>query len=259
MNRTDELDSIVVLIDADNAQVSKLKAILDEISTYGRIIVKKAFGNWNDDNLKNWESALKRLAIKPEQQFAYTRGKNATDISLTIGAMDLLSTGIYDAFVLVSSDSDYTPLAIRLRESGVAVLGVGEKKTPEPFRNACDDFILTEDLGHTAQPVTKETPAKEAPAAPVEKPVDENTIMYIYDLLTTIGTKDKYQDADGWVNISTAGTYIKRVKPDFNVRSYGYEKMPDLVKGAPNLFEHKKYPGKGTVNIFAYKVKEASR
>lgn len=259
MSKNDDLESIAVLIDADNARPSKLKAILDEISTYGRIIVKKAYGNWNDENLKNWEPELKRLAIKPEQQFAYTKGKNATDISLTIGAMDLLSTDIYDAFVLVSSDSDYTPLAIRLRESGVTVLGVGEKKTPEPFRNACDDFILTENLGNNIAVAVKESPVKEIPSIPADKPSEENDISYIYDLLQTIGRKEKYQDADGWMNISTAGTYIKRVKPDFNASTYGYAKLPDLVKNAPQLFEYKKYRGKGTVNICAYKVKEVKK
>ncbi len=253
MSKSEDWDSIAVLIDADNAQPSKLKMILDEISAYGRIVVKKAYGNWKDDRLKNWEQELKRLAIKPEQQFAYTTGKNATDISLTIGAMDLLYTKIYDAFVLVSSDSDYTPLAIRLRESGVSVLGVGEKKTPEPFRNACDDFILTENLGDTSEPV-EEAPKVESTvvSAPPAVHLEHESIEYIHSLLKI--ASDRYQDADGWVNISSAGTYIKRVKPDFDSKTFGYAKLPDLIKAFPKKYQSKTYQGKGTVMIFAYKI-----
>ncbi|MEG1801171.1 MAG: NYN domain-containing protein, partial [Oscillospiraceae bacterium] len=129
MKDIEELKKIAVLIDADNAQLSKMKAVLDEISTYGRITVKSAYGDWKKPILKNWEDEMKRLAVKPVQQFAYTTGKNATDIAMVIDAMDMLSTNIYDVFVLVSSDSDFTPLAIRLRESGVYIIGVGEEKT----------------------------------------------------------------------------------------------------------------------------------
>ena len=127
---------IVLLIDADNTQLSKLGGIIQELSTYGRIVVKRAYGNWKKNTLKNWEGELKRLAIKAEQQFDYVSGKNATDMALTIDTMDLLHRESYNAFAIVASDSDYTPLAIRLHEDGVFVIGVGERKTPEPFRNA---------------------------------------------------------------------------------------------------------------------------
>lgn len=252
MKIAEDLKSIAVLIDADNAQLTTLKAVLDEISAYGRIAVKKAYGNWKNPKLKNWETELKNLAIKPEQQFDYTRGKNATDISLTIGALDLLYTNTYDAFVLVSSDSDYTPLAIRLRESGVLVFGVGENKTPEPFRNACDEFILTEYLGRRSEEqepqdkaVSKAAPAKEADILP--------DISHVHELLKI--ASEKYQDDDGWINVSAAGTYIKRVQPDFESRAYGYTKLPDLLKAFPDKYETTKYKGKGTANIFAYKLK----
>ena len=131
-----------MLIDADNTQLSKLEAVIQEISTYGRIVVKRAYGNWRKDSLKNWENELKRLAIKAQQQFDYVSGKNTTDMALVIDTLDLLHSDIYDAFVIVASDSDYTPLAIKLHESGVYVMGVGEKKTPEAFRNACDEFVI---------------------------------------------------------------------------------------------------------------------
>ena len=141
------LQKMVLLVDADNTQLSKLEAVIEEVSLHGRIIVKRAYGNWKKDTLKNWEPELKRLAIKAEQQFDYVTGKNATDIALVIDAMHLLYRGIYDAFVIVASDSDYTPLALDLHESGVYVIGVGELKTPESFRNSCDDFIYLENLG----------------------------------------------------------------------------------------------------------------
>ena len=140
------LESIAMLIDADNTQLSKLEAVIQEISAKGRIVVKRAYGNWRKETLKNWEEELKRLAIKAEQQFDYVSGKNATDMALVIDTLDLLHRGLYDAFVIVASDSDYTPLAIKLHEWGVYVMGVGEKTTPVAFRNACDEFVFLENL-----------------------------------------------------------------------------------------------------------------
>ena len=130
------LKKIAMLIAADNTQLSKLEAVIQEISTYGRIVVKRAYGNWRKDSLKYWENELKRLAIKAQQQFDYVSGKTTTAMALVNDTLDLLHSDIYDAFVIVASDSDYTPLAIKLHESGVYVKGVGEKKTPEAFRNA---------------------------------------------------------------------------------------------------------------------------
>lgn len=243
MKNIEELENIAVLIDADNAQLGKIKLVLDEISSYGRIVVKKAFGNWKDPILKNWEEVVKTLAIKPEQQFAYTKGKNATDISMVINAMDLLHTGSYDAFALVASDSDYTPLAIRLRESGVFVFGVGEKKTPLSFKNACDEFISTELLSDlssdTSNDKTKDNPV--------------NEMDPIHDLLKKVWIK--HQDGDGFANVSSAGSYIKRVKPDFNTLAYGFQKLPDLISSFPDKYEMTRYKGKGTVRIVAYKCK----
>ena len=140
------LERIVMVIDADNTQLSKLEAVIQEVSAKGRIVVKRAYGNWRKENLKNWEEELKRLAIKAEQQFDYVSGKNATDMALVIDTLDLLHNELYDAFVIVASDSDYTPLAIRLHESGVYVMGVGETTTPLAIRNACAEFVFLRNL-----------------------------------------------------------------------------------------------------------------
>lgn len=250
MDKSESLENIAVLIDADNAQLSKLSLILEELSTYGRIVVKRAYGNWKAPSLKKWEETLKALAIKPEQQFAYTTGKNATDLSLAISAMDLLHTNLYDAFALVSSDSDFTPLAIRLREACVYVFGVGEEKTPLPFRNACDNFILTQNLGDEDK--SKAVPPEEAkPAKKPEKIEPQPDIRAIHGHLKT--ASERYQDADGWVNISSAGGYLKRVMPDFDSKTYGFSKLTDLIKAFPKKYETKTYPGKGTVTIFSYR------
>ena len=250
MDKSESLENIAVLIDADNAQLSKLSLILEELSAYGRIVVKRAYGNWNDRALKNWEPQLKNLAIKPEQQFAYTTGKNATDLSLAIGAMDLLHTKMYDAFALVSSDSDYTPLAIRLREAGIYVFGVGEEKTPMSFRNACDNFILTQNLGDAEKP--KPAPAGETKTVTAPAKIEPKAdIAAIHNLLKI--ASERYSDAEGYVNIASAGGYLKRVMPDFDSKTYGFSKLTDLIKAFPAKYETKNYPGKGTVTIFAYR------
>lgn len=244
----ENLYKIVVLIDADNTQLIKMDKVMREISTYGRIVVKRAYGNWKKENLKNWEEEVNRLAIKAVQQFDYVAGKNATDMAMVIDAMDLLHTGTYDAFVIVASDSDYTPLAIRLHESGVYVIGVGEKKTPEAFRNSCDEFIYLENLSKDG--IEKELP--KADNVGIENSNSSDTsIEEIHSLLKI--AFEKYQDDDGYVNVSSAGTFIKRTKPDFDLRSYGYYKLPDLLEAYKDKYAIKRYRGKGTVTIVAYK------
>ena len=253
------LKKIAMLIDADNTQLSKLEAVIQEISANGRIVVKRAYGNWRKDSLKNWENELKRLAIKPQQQFDYVSGKNATDMALVIDTLDLLHSGIYDAFVIVASDSDYTPLAIKLHESGVYVMGVGEKKTPEAFRNACDEFVYLENLNKENDPPASRSGCRSANGnrkdldnAEVNDDRHRNDDMREIHKLLRIAW-DKYQDDDRYVNVSSAGQYIKRAKPDFDARSYGYVKLPDLIEAFPKKYAMKRYPGKGTVTIIAYK------
>jgi len=248
----ENLQRIVMLIDADNTQIGKLEDVIGEISTHGRIVVKRAYGNWRKDVLKNWEKELKRLAIKAEQQFDYVNGKNATDMALVIDTMNLLHKNIYDCFVIVASDSDYTPLAINLHESGVYVIGVGEKKTPEAFRNSCDEFIFLENLGR-ANALKLNIPEEENDEEDDEEHNGDYDIEKIHNLLKIAW--DKYQDDEGYVNVSSAGQFIKRVRPDFDVRTFGYLKLPKLIEAFPERYDITKYQGKGTVQIIAYRCK----
>lgn len=221
------LQKIAVVIDADNTQISKIADVLREISTRGRIVVKRAYGNWRKDSLKNWEVEIKRLAIKAEQQFDYVTGKNATDMALVIDTIELLYSNIYDAFVIVSSDSDYTPLAIKLHESGVYVMGVGEKKTPESFRNACDEFLFLENISAVVE--------EELPSSPASDAGEKNDIASIHNLLKKAW--EAFQDEDGYTNVANAGNYIKRTKPDFDCRTYGVTKLSELLRAYPDRYE----------------------
>lgn len=227
MKNLDEHKKIAVLIDADNAQYSKIRHVIDEISAHGHLLVKRAYGDWSSENLKNWKAVLNELSIQPIQQFAYTSGKNSTDASLIIDAMDLLYSDRFDAFVLVSSDSDFTRLALRLRESQIFVFGVGEKKTPAAFRNACDDFILTENLGPPA-----------AASAPEKPTLSASERRELEALLSQAWERCK--DEDGWANIGPAGSLVKRLRPDFDPRSYGGKKLTDVIEKLDKAFKMKK-------------------
>lgn len=253
MKDLDDHKKIAVLIDADNAQYSKVKAILDEISAHGHIVIKRAYGDWSSEYLKNWKQSLNELAIQPVQQFAYTTGKNSTDASMIIDAMDLLYSNKFDAFALVSSDSDFTKLASRLRESEIFVFGVGEKKTPVSFRNACDDFILTENLNSdivSALPVDDEIEKVESAVA------EKSDSSILIPILKKAW--EQYQDEDGWANVAAAGSFLKRATPDFDPRTYGVSKLTEIIKELSNDFEMKKYKGKGVVNIVAFKPTSSS-
>lgn len=273
MKDLDSEKKIAVLIDADNARHSKLKLILAEISAHGHMIVKRAYGDWSSDTLKNWKTSLNELAIQPIQQFAYTTGKNSTDASMIIDAMDLLYSDKFDAFAIVSSDSDFTKLASRLKESEIFVFGVGEKKTPISFRNACDDFIYVENLEKTDLEIDK--PLPQGPSVttspsktrrvtkqkkkPLVKSSDTTAEVVAIqgDLKELIFLIHKawelYQDDEGWANVAAAGSFIKRSQPDFDPRSYNAKKLPDIIENLKEQFTIKKFSGKGGVNIVAYK------
>lgn len=225
---------LAVLIDADNAQASICAELLAEIAKFGTATVKRAYGDWTTTQLTKWKNHLHKHAVQPIQQFSYTTGKNATDSSLIIDAMDLLYSGNLDGFCLVSSDSDFTRLATRIREAGLAVYGFGEKKTPEPFRAACDKFIYTEIL----LPKTK------------EKAIDAHAATALKDTLT--GAIKALSKDDGWASLSMVGAYINKSDPSFDQRNYGFEKLGELVKAQKYLnVEHRKVgDGSSSTNIF---------
>ncbi|SDJ61868.1 NYN domain-containing protein [Microbulbifer yueqingensis] len=248
MKDLDDHKKIAVLIDADNAQYSKVKAILDEISAHGHIVIKRAYGDWSSDNLKNWKKSLNELAIQPVQQFAYTTGKNSTDASMIIDAMDLLYSKRFDAFALVSSDSDFTKLAARLREDEKFVFGFGERKTPTPFRKSCDDFIFTENLGGDDESAQVKAAGKPKEAASKKSLNDPAELI---PLLTKAW--EQFQDDSGWANASAAGSFLKRSMPDFDPRSYGAAKFSHLLESLKGKLEIKRKKGNG--NQIAYRVK----
>jgi hypothetical protein len=234
---------LAVLIDADNAQPSRSDALMAEIATFGVATVKRIYGDWTTPQLTGWKAAANKHAIQPMQQFAYTKGKNSTDSALIIDAMDLLYSDRLDGFVLVSSDSDFTRLASRLRESGKTVYGVGERKTPEAFRAACDRFIYVDVLGvervgveddePTAQPVAGATVAPEQPN-PRQSTKQLRGDSGLIQLLR--GAVAASSDDDGWANLGAVGTTAAKQSPDFDARNWGYAKLVDLVT-AIGLFE----------------------
>ncbi len=237
---------IAVLIDSDNAKHSKLKAILDEIALRGHIVIKRAYGDWSSSCLSSWKKILNELAIQAIQQCAYTKGKNATDIAMVIDAMDLLYEDRFDAFVLVSSDSDFTRLAIRLRESEIFVFGVGEKKTPVSFRNACDDFIFTEDL------VIDENGT--APASKLNENDQQKPVHDMDELIPLLGEAwRKHQNDEGWANVDSAGSFIRKAKPGFTPKSYGVKKFTEIITSLEGEFKMTERKGKNDTNMLVYK------
>ncbi len=222
---------IAILIDAENASLKSLGSILTELSKYGHIIVKRAYGDWSSNHLKNWKSEMNELVIQPIQQFSYTQGKNSSDSALIIDAMDLLYSNKFDAFAIVSSDSDFTPLASRLRESQVRVFGVGEKKTPSSFKNACDDFIYVEVLRGLEE---ENSGDKKPKTSQKSKPKDIKKDKKLINLLKN--TMEDCADEDGWASLAECGGLIKKQLPDFDPRNYGYTKLSQLIQDT-KLFE----------------------
>ncbi|MEO8308400.1 MAG: NYN domain-containing protein [Pseudomonadota bacterium] len=219
----DTSDRLAILIDADNANPAIVQGLLAEVTKFGIATVKRIYGDWTTPNLGSWKSVLLDHSIQPMQQFAYTRGKNATDSAMIIDAMDLLYAGQLDGFCIVSSDSDFTRMASRLRESGKRVYGFGEKKTPRPFVAACDRFIYTEVFTQSQGERSKRGSATE---------LQRNKILV--DLLGSAA--DAASDDNGWAHLGVVGTNLTKQAPDFDSRNYGFSKLSDLLE-ATKLFE----------------------
>jgi hypothetical protein len=212
-----QMDRLAVLIDADNAQASRCEDLLAEVARYGRATIKRGYGDWTTPHLKGWKEVLHKLAIQPIQQFSYTNGKNSTDSALIIDAMDILHSGNVDGFCLVSSDSDFTKLANRIREAGLSVYGFGKASTPQAFVNACEKFVYVEVLSQDDD-AAKEVPAAETPLKAMVLKALEATAR-----------------EDGWAALSALGSQLTRNHPSFDPRNYNESKLGELMRKQPYL------------------------
>ena len=229
-NGNDQNLSLAVLIDADNANSSIIEGLLGEVAKIGVASVKRIYGDWTTPNLQPWKATLLEFSIQPIQQFRYTTGKNATDSAMIIDAMDLLYTGHFSGFCLVSSDSDFTRLAARIRESGRQVFGFGERKTPRAFVSACDRFIYTDVLVKPKEEVQEQG----------LKPLSIKALRCDSHLVNLIRSAiEAASDEGGWAQLSPVGTYINKTANDFDARNYGFQKLSELIK-AIGLFEIKR-------------------
>lgn len=221
---------LAVLIDGDNIPSAYLKEMMEEIAKYGNPTVKRIYGDWTQPNLSKWKNLLLQNAITPIQQYAYTTGKNATDSAMIIDAMDLLYSEKVNGFCLVSSDSDFTRLATRLREAGMTVIGIGEKKTPEPFIVACDRFIYIEILKNQSQELNNSV---EKGKSNKKTEVDKITPKVIQLIASTISDVADYE---GWAFLGDVGSLLMKKQPNFDARNYGFEKLTPLINST-NKFE----------------------
>jgi uncharacterized protein (TIGR00288 family) len=240
--RAEKPPRVALLIDADNSPASKIDLILNELSTFGETSVRRAYGNWKKAELKGWEEVLHEHAIRPIQQFDYSKGKNASDIAMVIDALDLLYTDSPDAFGIVSSDADFTPLVMHLRAKGAAVYGFGARKTPEPFVNACSRFLFLDKLPAVA---ADETEAENAPSAPLRATTaqlkqDARLVMLLRNAVEAAA------DDEGWARVGAVGNQIAN-QASFDPRNYGYATLTKLL-AATQLFDIAD-EGKSTVMV----------
>lgn len=234
-------DKIALMIDGDNAQPKLITKILVEVSKYGSLTIRRIYGDWTTPQMKSWKDRLNEHAIQPIQQFRYTVGKNATDSAMIIDAMDILHSNTVDAFCLVSSDSDYTRLATRIREEGIFVLGIGKKQTPKPFVNACNVFIYTENLDEDDDENGDGNDKSKRSLASVKKRRSKR--REAIPVLTE--AFDMSVQDDGWAHLSVIGSALSKIDPGFDPRTYGYKQLSQLMKSLPDVFELKFSDDKG--------------
>lgn len=221
---------LAVLIDGDNIPSAHVKEMMEEIAKYGNPTIKRIYGDWTQPRLGKWKNLLLENAIAPIQQYGYTTGKNATDSAMIIDAMDILYSGRVDGFCIVSSDSDFTRLATRLREAGMNVIGIGEKKTPQPFIVACDKFIYLEILRSNEKPQRGSEPKEKKKETAGFEPITPQVI----DLIAT--TVSDVADDDGWAFLGDVGSMLLKRQPNFDSRNYGFQKLTPLIQ-ATGQFE----------------------
>ena len=265
---------LAVLIDADNAPRSALGDVMAEVAVYGTPTIKRIYGDWTTPNLASWKPLLLENAITPVQQYGYTTGKNSTDSAMIIDAMDILYTGQVDGFVLVSSDSDFPRLAIRLREAGKKVYGMGEKKTPNPFIVACDKFVYIEVIRSAAQQERAEEAAREEPkeppkparraarkkgaeAAPAPAPEAEPPSRVPKEIITLLADSvEMLADEDGYAPLGEVANLLVRKKRDFDPRNFGFSKLSKLVKALPRFEVDVRQGGQSNMKHFFVRDKE---
>ncbi len=221
----EQTKKFAVLIDADNTSHANIEVILEEIAKFGTASVKRIYGDWGVESLKNWQDKLLPFAITPVQQFSYIKGKDSTDMKLVIDAMDLLYAGALDGFCIVSSDSDFTPLVSRIRESGRLAYGFGRRNTASSFISACDKFIYVENLAEIKEDRSNEHKGEDDESAPVA--IDQQTLQLIYKAIS------ENANDSGWANLASVGKYINSVKSDFDCRTYGSATLSKLIKKLP--------------------------
>lgn len=254
-----------LLIDADNAQAKAIDAVLTESARYGDTTSRRCYGDWTSQQLAPWKAVLNRHAIQPIQQFSYTTGKNATDSALIIDAMDLLYTGKFNGFFLVSSDSDFTKLATRIRESGLEVIGIGRRSTPEAFRAACNKFIFTETIMEDEISVTRDLAGTDAKSS---SSVNANIVEITKDFKKEQAVKkdmptcdeslkklikdaiESASEEDGWANLGGVGSYIPRVDSSFDPRNYGFSKLGKLITSLDYVKVEQRTMESGHQNIY---------
>jgi uncharacterized LabA/DUF88 family protein/Fe-S-cluster formation regulator IscX/YfhJ len=243
---------LAVLIDADNVPYSNVKGVMEEIAKYGTPTFKRIYGDWTRPTVSGWKNVLLENAITPIQQYSYTTGKNSSDSALIIDAMDILYSGKVDGFCIVSSDSDFTRLATRLREAGMKVFGIGQKKTPNPFIVACDKFIYMEIIPMVDETEISETKNKETkhkPKASVDK-VSKETIKLIKATINDLA------DENGWAFLGEVGNLLLKKQPNFDPRNYGFLKLTPLIKSLPQFEIDKRETDKAGIKLVYIRNKD---
>lgn len=244
-----------LLIDADNISSKYIDAIMEETTKYGTCTYRRIYGDWAKPHLRSWKEVSLDHALTAVQQYSYTSAKNATDTAMTIDAMDMLHTAELNGFILVSSDSDFTPLAMRLREGGKIIIGIGESKTPTPFKAACNQFILIENIIQQDTEDEKETTeaTKKAKAQPKKPAVDRKTLNLLRTTLT-----DLAEDGTGWVSLASVGNTILKKKPDFDPRTYGHSKLLQFFRSLDNFEVEDRKTERGDSNYYV-RIKQNKR
>ena len=246
---------LAVLIDADNVPYSNVKGVMEEIAKYGTPTFKRIYGDWTKPTVSGWKGVLLENAITPIQQYSYTQGKNSSDSALIIDAMDILYSGRVDGFCIISSDSDFTRLALRLREAGMKVFGIGQKKTPNPFIVACDKFIYMEIIPQFEEAEPEEaTTSKTKVAKQSNKPSVEKLNKETLKLITT--TINDLADENGWAFLGDVGNLLLKKQPNFDPRNYGFQKLTPLIKSLPQFEIDKRETDKAGIKLVYIRKKD---